>query len=103
MNNPANQRCCRFQYADSIAWCDVTIVNNDFIIMSAPNACAAGSARFFSMGIQKKSGTDDEYFGCIVADQGFRFQLSLTPEEVEEIHAAIPEIAFTDERAEVQP
>ena len=103
MSTEAAQRVCRFSSPDSDTFIDVTIVGDDFVIAASPNMVASGRARYFDLAIKKKSDTDDEYFGCLFADQGVRVHLSLTLEQVTEIHAVIPEIAFTDERVEVQP
>lgn len=104
MSTEEAQRVCRFSSPDSDTFIDVTIVGDDFVIAASPNMVASGRARYFYLAIKKKSDTDtdDEYFGCLVADLGVRVHLSLTLEQVAEIHAVIPEIAFTDERAEVQ-
>ena len=103
MSTPANQRVCSFKYPDHRAWCEITIVNNYFVIVSSANMTATGLHCDFELIVQKSDGRDDEYFGCLIAGKDIRVQLSLTPEEAEEIHAAIPEIKFIDTRVEVQP
>jgi uncharacterized membrane protein len=102
MSTETAPRNCRISHPDSDKFINVSIINDDFVIAEAGNMAAGGSARYFKLGIQKRHATDDKYFGYLAADQGFRVQLSLTPEEAEAIHAAIPEIVFKDERVEVQ-
>lgn len=103
MSTETATRNCRFFHKATATFINVSIINNEFVIAEADNMAAGGSASYFKLGIQKRYITDDEYFGYLAADQGFRVQLSLTPEEAEAIHAAIPEITFVDERVEVQP
>lgn len=102
MSTEAAQRACRFSKPDSDTFIEVTIIDDDFVIACAPSMVASGRARYFELAIQKIDGTDDEYFGCLVGSDAVRVHLSLTLEQVAEIHAAIPEIKFVDERVGVQ-
>ena len=102
MSTEAAQRVCRFSSPDSDTFIEVTIIDDDFVTACTPNMVVSGRARYFDLAIQKTDGTDDEYFGYLVASHAVRAHLSLTLEQVTEIHAAIPELAFTDERVEVQ-
>ncbi len=102
MSTEAAQRVCRFSSPDSDTFIHVTIIDDDFVIACAPNMVVSGRPRYFELAIQRTDGPDDEYFGCLVASHAVRAHLSLTLEQVAEIHAAIPEIKFVDERVGVQ-
>ena len=104
MSTEKAQRCCRFSEPDGSNFIEVTIIDDDFVMVDMPNMMASGSVRCFELIIMKRSDTDtdDERIGCLVAERGLRVHISLTLEQVAEIHATIPEIAFKDYRAEVQ-
>ncbi len=102
MSTEAAQRVCRFSKPDSDTFTEVTIIDDDFVIATASTMMASARARYFELAIQKIDGTNDEYFGCLVGSGAVRTHLSLTLEQVAEIHAAIPEIKFVDERVGVQ-
>lgn len=104
MSTEAAPRVCLFSSPDSDTFIEVTILDDDFVIASTPDMVLSGRHRYFELVIQKTDDTDDdEYFGCLVASHAVRAHLSLTLEQVTEIHSVIPEIAFTDGRVEVQP
>ena len=73
------------------------------VSVDSTNTVVRGKVECFELQIKQRIDPSLGYFAFIGCECDISVMVFLTLDGADAIHAAMPEIAFTDERAEVQP